>query len=155
MMMVLFILSLCIHIVTSLATSKPTSNDLRRGGIQKLTVREVPEYIAFATKNETAADQQETEAFIKSKIEPGTNIYHARSNNYIKGWYGLRLSLEAKTALENHKGIDRVREINIKPVFSRSLPSWMSAIPKYKTVVTFRRRSEKADKALVMDSQYP
>jgi hypothetical protein len=120
MMIIFVIFSLYIQLVASLFEPEQSSDGLHRNDVQKLTVRELPRYVAFATKNETATDQQETEAFIKSKIEPGTNIFHVRYNNYIRAWYGLQLSPEAKTALENHKGVDRVREDNIKPVFSRS-----------------------------------
>jgi hypothetical protein len=126
--------------------------------------RDVEIYIALAN---TSVDTSKTEAFLQSKVPSDRPIYPFKDEDgTVVGWAHLALDAAAKEAVQNYEGIGDMRvEGNI--VDFRALPTrdW-TPLRKHITHETIKRdialhprddkwaKQKKADKALVMDSQY-
>jgi hypothetical protein len=127
-----------------------------------LEKRDFDRYLVFPNGT---SDEQKTEDFLKTKNQHDMTIYQWRHHGKLMAWYNIVLTAEAKEEVEKHEGIEYVRiepEIN----FNRALPVSANIMPLIPTVPTpsdssLHRRSgtwmkqEKADKALIMDSQFP
>jgi hypothetical protein len=72
---------------------------------RKLAVRDFPRYEAFA-KNGT--DTKKTEEFLQSQVPEGTKILQYRDDGVVVAWYRFSLSPEAKEAVENYEGIEKL-----------------------------------------------
>jgi hypothetical protein len=79
----------------------PTAQHEHRG----LVRRDVQSYMARA-KN--TSDVQETEKFLKSKVQKGTSLLHHRNDGKVTGWYGLMLDDQAKSEVEKYEGIESI-----------------------------------------------
>ncbi|CAN9415232.1 unnamed protein product [Alternaria alternata] len=78
-------------------------------------------YIVFPKLPDGSTDTNATEEFLRSKIPSGSEIYHFSDNGQITAWWGLSLDDDAKKAVENHEGVEKVIEdpgLN----YSRALP---------------------------------
>jgi hypothetical protein len=130
---------------------------------RKLAIRDLPHYEAYA-KNGT--DTQKTEEFLQSQVPEGTKILQYKDDGKVVAWYRFSLSPEAKEAVENYEGIEKLYTASTKR-YNRALPANTNPstlLPTSKTLsesdALWRRsgtwvKQEKADKALVMDSQFP
>lgn len=80
-------------------------------GRRRLSRRNNGIYTVFAKKPNCSTDTKATEEFLRSKIQPGTHIYHfSNKNGDITAWWGLRLDPDAKVAVENHEGVGKVSD---------------------------------------------
>jgi hypothetical protein len=80
---------------------------------------DLPHHSAYA-KN--GIDTKRIEDFIKSKVKKGSPVFQFKFDDEILAWYGLRLSLEAKEAVENYEGIKKV-STGSKMKYNRALPN--------------------------------
>lgn len=55
------------------------------------------------------ADFQETEEFIRTKCQQPNRIVQLSWKGKVSGWYYLTLDADAKKAVEDHKGVKRIR----------------------------------------------
>jgi hypothetical protein len=127
----------------------------------KLVRRDVQRYIAIAKTN---SDLQETEKFLKSKLQKDSSLLDFRANNKTIGWHGFMLDHEAFLEVKKYEGIEAI-EIDGKLVEFRALPHEDRSLNSYddlemlgKTTLSRRdgkwERQVNADQALRMDSQY-
>ncbi|KAJ4369257.1 hypothetical protein N0V83_006342, partial [Neocucurbitaria cava] len=134
-------------------------------GRRRLSRRNNGIYTVFAKKPNGSTDTKATEEFLRSKIQPGTNIYHfSNENGDITAWWGLRLDPDAKAAVENHEGVGKVSD-DPGTNYARALPpsdekyilSSLAQTDK-RTLLDARsgkwEKQEAADDALVMVSQF-
>ncbi|KAF2832790.1 hypothetical protein CC86DRAFT_191 [Ophiobolus disseminans] len=78
---------------------------------RRLSSRNNGIYTVFAKIPNGSTDTKATEEFLRSKIQPGTHIYHfSNDNGDITAWWGLRLDPDAKVAVENHEGVGKVSD---------------------------------------------
>jgi septum formation inhibitor MinC len=71
-------------------------------------------YTAFAKR---ASDTNRTDEFLKSKIQPDTPLFTFAAlddEDRIIAWDGLHLDPEAKVAVQNHEGIEGIRNALVK-----------------------------------------
>jgi hypothetical protein len=71
----------------------------------KLVRRDVQRYIAIAKTN---SDLQETEKFLKSKLQKGSSLLDVKANNKTIGWHGFMLDHEAFLEVKNYEGIEAI-----------------------------------------------
>jgi hypothetical protein len=112
----------------------------------KLVRRDVLKYIASAR---VSSNIEDTEGFLNSRVQGGTGYRRILDDDgtTILGWAGLALDDEAAKAVEEYNGIEYPLGVEAY-THKRVLPSALSA--RAETWV----KQEKADKALVMDSQF-
>lgn len=67
-------------------------------------------YIVFPKLPDGSTDTNATEGFLRSKITSDSEIYHFSDNGQITAWWGLSLDDDAKRAVENHEGVEKVIE---------------------------------------------
>ena len=79
-------------------------------GYSRRTRRNSSSYIVFPKMPDGSTDTKATEAFLRSKIQPGTNMYHFSDDVHVTAWWGLRLDPDAKVAVENHEAVGRIIE---------------------------------------------
>jgi hypothetical protein len=145
----------------SLPTDDVQPLEPRKDGLFR---RDVQKFEALANKQ---VDPQETEAFLKSKVLNGHPVMQltARDDSVV-GWFNLALDPDAKKTVEDHKGVSIIRPAR-KIVDFRALDVRQESPVNTYTEHGFTRKSkalfpranewvkqEKADKALVMDSQF-
>jgi hypothetical protein len=124
-----------------------------------------PTYTALAN---TSFDWHKTEEFLKTKIPKDMPLFaipDLDDDKIVYGWYALPLDAEGKAAVENHEGIQSVdpstffQDFRAVPV-SDQLQSNQEIDQAFSknTVLATRdgkwEKQEKADTALVMDSQW-
>jgi hypothetical protein len=128
----------------------------------ELVRRDVEIYAALATNT---SDTQDTEEFLKSKVQTGHIIFQIKRDNEVKGWYNLVLDAAAYKEVQAHEGIEAIKvDGKLEPF--RALPGNNCFPMPCKASRTFGKKrvlssrdlrwekQAKADKALVMDSQY-
>lgn len=127
-----------------------------------LVARDVQFYNARA-KNDT--DTKKTEEFLKKKVQPNNPIFQHEWDGVVSGWFNLALDADAKKEVEGHEGIQNVK-LMPQLEFFRSVstqhwsPEFLKTEDSLKDKRTLHTRAEnwrrqnRADKALVMDSQY-
>jgi hypothetical protein len=132
---------------------------------KELLRRDVEIYMALAN---TSVDTSKTEAFLQSKVQQNIrSLYPLKDeNDAVVGWVHLALDAAAKEEVQNHEGIRDI-QVGKKLVDFRALSTrgWMPS-KRHITHETIERdhalhpraekwaKQRKADKALVMDSQY-
>jgi hypothetical protein len=128
-----------------------------------LSKRDVPTYMALAAND---SDTKQTEAFLKSKVQQPDGIIRLQwRGEEVMGWYNLFLDDKALEEVRSYEGIKQVK-VPRKFEDFRYLPSNDRLKLRQKKrklldsdAVLARRagsweKQDRADKALVMDSQY-
>jgi|TARA_R110002003_G_scaffold391_5_gene19466 hypothetical protein len=129
--------------------------------LHELVRRDIQRYVALAKAN---SDLQETERFLKSKMQKDSNFFYFKADNKTIGWYGFMLDQDAFSEVKKYEGIKVIR-VEGKMVEFRALPlddqlrnSQGDLDVLDKTGLLPRdgkwERQVNADQALRMDSQY-
>ncbi|KAH7347071.1 peptidase S8/S53 domain-containing protein [Pyrenochaeta sp. MPI-SDFR-AT-0127] len=123
-------------------------------------------YVAMAN---TSFDWRKTEEFLKTKVQNDIKFFPItvwNDDSQVFGWYHLALDMDSKAAVEQHEGIQSLRITTMLRDF-RALPLSAQSQSPQRVHQTHAQGSnlsardnkwqkqEKADKALVMDSQFP
>ena len=130
----------------------------------ELARRDTVKYMASANES---SDAQKTEEFLKTMVQSNTKFYQFLDDDgTILGWGDLALDSDAQKAVEDYEGIegplaiDEVEEDRVLPTrgWSQFSHTRSESFENGKTLFARAgtwQKQEKADKALVMDSQYP
>jgi hypothetical protein len=142
-----------------------TANDRTQSESKRseIVARDTQLYDAMAKEG---SGVKKIEEFLKTKVKNPDQIMQNDWDGHVTGWYDLELDTEAKKAVEEHEGIENV-DIMKEAQWFRALPKndWSSYSPGimhnllgHDDVMLKRsgewEKQEKADKALIMDSQY-
>jgi hypothetical protein len=76
---------------------------LDAGENNKLAACDRPRYEALPKKG---TNTEKTEEFLKAQVEVGSEVLRLKHDSELFTWYRLRLSPEAKIAVENYEGIE-------------------------------------------------